>query len=52
MHRVQPLVISIAWSVCVCVLDTCVSPAKTDELIENSRCSLRSVLGWAKGTMY
>jgi len=30
----QPLAINVAWSVCVCLLVTTVSPAKTAEPIE------------------
>ena len=44
----RPLAAHVAWSVClsVCLLDTTVSCAKTDEPIE-MRCG--GALRWAKG---
>ena len=33
-HNTRPIASNVAWSVCVCLLVTAVSPAKTDEPIE------------------
>ena len=47
-HRMWPVTIDVAWSLCVCLLDTTMSHAKTDE---PSRCYLGCGIGLAQGTM-
>jgi len=47
-HRMQPVTIDVAWSLCVCLLDTTMSYAKTDELW---RCYMGCEIGLAQGTM-
>ena len=47
-HRMRPVTIDVAWSLCVCPLDTTMSHAKTNE---PSRCYLGCGFGLAQGTM-
>jgi len=47
-HRMRPVTVDVAWSLCVCLLDTTMSHAKTDE---PWRCYLGCGIGLAQGTM-
>jgi len=47
-HRMRPVTIDVAWSLCVCLLDTTMSHAKTDE---PSRCYLGCGIWLAQRTM-
>ena len=47
-HRMRPVTIDVAWSLCVCLLDTTNSHAKTDE---PSGCYLGCGIGLAQATM-
>ena len=47
-HRMRPVAIDVAWSLCVCLLDTTRSHAKTDE---PPRCYLGCGIGFAQETM-
>jgi len=47
-HRMRPVTIDVARSLCVCLLDTTMSHAKTDEL---SRCYMGCEIGLARRTM-
>jgi len=48
-HKMRSIAADVAWSVCVCLLDTSVSHAKTAEPIEMP---LGCGPGWSQGTMY